>query len=403
MVLLIATVRADAQQDTTAASGPTIHLRGRIDADFLWADQDADNGTDFGHFADTVGLRRARVGAYGDLSENGRYLIEIDLASGDVVLRDGYIALGDVKNAGEFQAGHFREPFSLEGGTSANSFAFLERSPANVLDPARNWGAVYRINGAEQRWTIAGGAFQSGTDSSDVEFGPGSTTDMTVRATALPIADEDDTRLLHLGVAATVRIANDSLIVINQRPRSPLLSFGDSTDSPFVPTLSFAAASSEVLNLQWAGVYGSLWSQAEWYGALINQDVGDDVFLHGSHFDVGYFLTGEHRGYHRDTGVFGAVTVLHPVIADFSSSEEKRDRGIGAWEATFRVATLDFDSSNLPAAATGVKLHQYTMGVNWYLADRMRLMLDYTLAFPDLDATGSSRASVFGMRLGMFW
>ncbi|HVJ68892.1 MAG TPA: porin [Caulifigura sp.] len=404
VILFVVWCNSGFAQQVTApdAEPPFIQLRGRIDADFLWADQDASNQADFGVLPDVVGLRRARVVAFGILSDDWRYLFEIDLASGDVVLRDGYLAGGDVSGAGEVLIGHFREPFSLEGGTSANSFAFMERSPANVLDPARNWGAMYRIAGHEQRWTAAAGVFESGTDPSDVEFGPGSTTDFTVKGTVLPLA-VDESRFMHVGAAVSVQVANQSLIAINQRPRSPLLAFNDSTNSPFVPTLSFSADSAELLNLQWAGVYGPLWGQSEWYGALINQNVGDAVFLHGGHVDVGYFVTGEHPTYRKDSGIFGAVTVLRPVISDFSSSKSERPRGPGAWEVTFRIATLDFNSPALPAGSTGVVLDQYTAGLNWYLADRMRLMMNYTLALPDLAGSGRSRASVIGMRVGMFW
>ena len=52
------------------------------------------------------------------------------------------MSLSDQKHNGqpEVRLGHYREPFSLEGGTSANFYAFMERSPINDLDPARSWG-----------------------------------------------------------------------------------------------------------------------------------------------------------------------------------------------------------------------------------------------------------------------
>src|SRR5690606_10339747 len=118
----------------------TFKLRGRVDADAIWSTQSALNEARFGELGDVVGLRRARIGAEGAFSADGRYIGEIDLASGNVVPRDVYVAFGDRSAGGESQWGHFREPFSLEGGTSARYFAFMERSPINLLDPARNWG-----------------------------------------------------------------------------------------------------------------------------------------------------------------------------------------------------------------------------------------------------------------------
>ena len=51
----------------------------------------------------------------------------------------------------------------------------------------------------------------------------------------------------------------------------------------------------------------------------------------------------------------------------------------------------------------GITLAQPTFGLNWYLADHVRLMFNYTLAVPDEPNTGSSTASIFAMRLGVFW
>src|SRR6478735_6672611 len=103
----------------------TIRLRGRIDTDFIWTSQSAANTATFGDLGDAAGLRRARIGVQGNLL-SGHYIGEIDLASGQVVIRDLFIGLGDVDRSGEDRIAHFREPFSLEGGTSANTFAFME-------------------------------------------------------------------------------------------------------------------------------------------------------------------------------------------------------------------------------------------------------------------------------------
>jgi len=46
---------------------------------------------------------------------------------------------------------------------------------------------------------------------------------------------------------------------------------------------------------------------------------------------------------------------------------------------------------------------QATFGANWYLADQLRLMFDYTYAVPDEPNTGTSAANVFASRLNVFW
>lgn len=387
---------------------PKFHLRGRIDADFIFADQSAANQATFGNLNDAIGLRRARIGAEGHLSPESRYVAEIDLATGYVIIRDLYFAHGNVKERGEWKFGHMREPFSLEGGTSANSFAFMERSPINTLDPARNWGVGQVRAFAGERQTFAWGVFQAGSDASDLEFGPGSNAAFTAKWTGLAWYENHGRDLMHFGVAISERIPTDGIVTINEQPQSPLLDFGDSSSSPFIPKLKIPASFEQLINLQWAYVHESFWAQAEWYGSYIDQNGGGPVFFHGSYLDVGYFLTGEQRKYLTTGGVFGPVSVKRPVVSHFSSKNHAEELGHGAWEATCRFSYLDFIDKDTPGGSTpgqpvGVRMPLATFGMNWYLADRLRLMFNYSYAVPQEATSGASSVSVFSMRIATFW
>ena len=384
-------------------------LRGRINTDFIAADQSAANQATFGDLPDVVGLRRARIGAQGHFTPDASYVVEIDLASGEAVLRDGWLQLASLER-GAFKFGHMREPFSLEGGTSANSFAFMERSSINQLDPARNWGGIYTRYSEAEDATLAVGVFAAGTDASDIQFQDGSTTNLTARLTRLAWYDDDGARLMHFGLVLSERVANQGIIQIRQKPGSPLLTFGDSSDSPFVATQKISAGFQQLINLQWAYVDGPFWSQAEWYGSVIDQHNGGPIFYHGSHLDAGYFLTGEHRGYVTRAGTFGAVTVNRPLLRRFAAKSRKaaeRPQGYGAWELTGRLAYLDFMDSDTPPGPAGqpvgVSLPQATLGLNWHPADRLQIMFNYTYSAPHEINTGTSSASVLGSRLAVFW
>jgi phosphate-selective porin OprO/OprP len=128
------------------------------------------------------------------------------------------------------------------------------------------------------------------------------------------------------------------------------------------------------------------------------------VFLHGCHADCGWFLTGEHREYQATSGAFGPVRVNRPV---FGCHAGDRPTGLGAWELTARFAWLDFQDPDTPRGPAGqlvgIQLPEATFGVNWYLADRIRLMFNYTSAQPDEPNTGTSSASIFATRLNVFW
>lgn len=387
---------------------PVFRLRGRVDTDFISVNQSAANKTTFGNLQDSVGLRRARIGGQGNLAPDVRYIGEIDLANTDtVVIRDLFIGLGEIQGDGELRAGHFREPFSLEGATSANSYAFLERSPINSFDPARNWGLGYFRCSPDEDSTLGMGVFHSGVDANDFHQGDASDTSATIKWTALPWYEDEGRRLVHLGIATSSRIPDNGFVILNEKPRSPLLQFGDSSGSPFVPAIRIPSHFRQLFNAQWAYVDGPFSAQAEWYGTLVDQSGGQSLFYHGSYLNLSYFLTGEHRAYQTQNGMFGAVTVEQPALRHFSSKEELRAQGYGAWELTAQLAYADlFDPQTPPGPQgqlVGVKLPQVTVGVNWYLADRLRLMFNYSHAMPDEPNVGSSSASLFSTRLAMFW
>lgn len=402
-----ATSGSQSQWPPTWEIGPdvTLRLRGRIDLDSIWSSQSPANQATFGDLQDVVGFRRARIGIEGELGLDGRYVAEFDLPTGVVVPRDVYLAFGSPHERGERRFGHFREPFSLEGGTSARFFAFMERSPVNMLDPARNWGIglFHESLDATSAWGL--GIFHAGVDPWNFQGGEGSTVGLTGRLTTALVNERDGERLLHLGIALSERIPENGVIVFNQQPRSSLLQLADSSTSPFVPEIRVPANFQQLINLQFAAANGSLWAQAEWYGSLVDQTGGGLVFFHGYHVDCGYFLTGEHRAYHAASGTLGEVRVQRPLLR--GPADGHRQRGWGAWELAARITDLDLLDSDTPTGPggerLGVRLPLSTVGVNWYLSDRVRVMFNYSHAVPDQFHTAAGTANVFSTRLAMYW
>jgi phosphate-selective porin OprO/OprP len=384
--------------------GFTLRVRGRLDTDAIWSSQSAANKATFGDQEDVVGLRRARIGVEGEYRDNP-YVAEIDLASGNVVPRDIYMGFGRRQEEGEARTGHFREPFSLEGGTSARQFPFLERSPVNLLDPARSWGlAWFRANpDTNTAWAL--GLFQAGTGDWDFQGGEGSTVGLTGRLTKALVNENNGERLLHLGLALSARWPENGVIIINQQPRSPLLNLEDSSRSAFMPIIRIPASSEQLINLQFAAAHGPLWTQAEWYGSFIDQTGGGEVFFRGCHFDGGYFITGEHRNYDSSTGTLSYVRVQRPWLNSLAADD--RPQGWGAWELTARYSYLNFVDPDTPRAPSGqqigVQLQELRIGLNWYLADRVQWMFNYAYLVPDEVNTGQSAASIFSTRLAVFW
>jgi phosphate-selective porin OprO and OprP len=395
---------ATVQDSSSAPALPAFQLRGRIDTDAIATAQSAANEATFGNLGDVAGLRRAWIGAEGNFA-SGRYAANIDLASGNVVIRDLFVGHGDIRQGSEFRFGHYLEPFSLELATLSTVFPFLECSAISILDPARNWGLGLFRAGLSDTSRLSMGVFQAGTDPNDFRGGEGSTVGLTGKLITAPIDEGDGQRLLHLGVALSERLPENGFIVINQQTQSPLLGLTDVAASPFVPEIRIPASFQQLANLQLAVVSGPFWTQAEWYGSWVNQRGGQPVFFHGCHADCGVFLTGEHRQYLGTSGAFGPVKVNRPLLQLHADLEHPV--GWGAWELTARIAYVDFQDPDVPRGpggqAVGLRLVEPTFGVNWYLADHIRLMFNYSYVVPEEPNSGTSNASVFATRLGVFW
>lgn len=366
--------------------------------------QSASNEVTFGDLGNAVGVRRAWIGAQGDLAL-GRYLTEIDLASGNVVVRDVFLGLGDWSEGNEIRVGHFLEPFSLELGTLSYVFPFMECSAASALDPARNWGlGVFRADLSETT-RVAFGVFQAGPDPNDFQGGEGSTVGFTGKLTTAPINECEGEQLLHLGIALSERLPEHGVVLVGQQPQSSLLGLADVASSPFVPGIRIPASFQQLANLQCAAADGPVWAQAEWSGSWVDQRGGGPVFFHGCHADCGYFITGEHRQYQAASGTFGPIQVNRPWMR--SRANQERPLGWGAWELTARFAYLDFRDADTPRGPAGelvgIGLPEATFGVNWYLADHIRLLFNYSYAVPTEPNTGASVANLFGGRLAVFW
>ena len=212
-------------------------------------------------------------------------LREFDFAGGKVGFRDMFVGLTAVPVVRErYRAvGYFREPFSLEGATSSRFITFMERSPMNTIDPARNWGAAAFWYPDEEWMTAVLGAFRNGTSSDGTSTGNGNAWAVTGRVTGLPLydGDEDNFRLIHVGTAISLRQPLDGVVTYTPAPQNNLLSVSDNPASPLLPPVTVPAKSQQLYNVQAAAVSGPFSMQGEWYGSTVQQPGAGVVFFHG--------------------------------------------------------------------------------------------------------------------------
>jgi phosphate-selective porin OprO and OprP len=381
---------------------PRVNVIGRLHIDAQFAEQTSENLEQVGDLQNTVGFRRARLGAEGDIHRDVYWKAEFDFAGGVIAFRDVYVALRHLPVVNEIRLGHFREPFSLEAATSSNNITFLERSTINQFDPGRNWGLGVFNHTSDERITWSLGAFRSGSDRAGNVNNDASDLAYTARVTAVPlfIDEESEYRMMHVGGAISYRTPPDNLVQF--APQRQLVVPDDSPPSPVTVPLQIPSNHWEIYNVQWAYVHGPWSLQAEWTGANINQLGGNPVFLHGCYVQMSYFLTGEHRTYDRQMGTFDGVEVRKPW-----NSPSGFLSGWGAWEAAWRFDFLDTSDPDIPVQPDGnarvQNIYTSTVGLNWYLNNYTRLMSDYTLGVPVGHDFNGALVHLFGLRFAIHW
>src|SRR5262249_46164217 len=93
---------------------PTIQVRGRIEADAVMAAQSQESKATIGDLQNGYGFRRVRLGAQGNIGDSASWVSEVELAGGNVRLRDVFVGLDAIPGVRQVRVGFFREPYSLE-------------------------------------------------------------------------------------------------------------------------------------------------------------------------------------------------------------------------------------------------------------------------------------------------
>jgi phosphate-selective porin OprO/OprP len=347
------------------APGPTfsskdgswsVHVLGRlmVDGGALGDDDDFykdDNATE---------VRAARLGIEGNFLQGFKYKLETDFADSTVDLKDAYIEYsGEFVDPAYVRVGQYKTPNSLEELTSRRFITFMER--AAIVDAfeldyqiglggglgGENWGVnagLFGQNASEQHnnegYAIAGRGHYA------FLYGP-----------------EDSGNAVHLGASARYRnLDNDTFDSQARYRQRPFFHF---TGTRSVDTGAIDDAEGDVwAGAEFAWVQGPFSLQSEVANTALQRKNGEDDAnnLWGGYLGASYFLTGEHRNYDPERGVFDRVKVEHPL----------QDGGAGAWEVAARADYIDLNNEGVK----GGEQISYIGGVNWYPNNFVRFMLD---------------------------
>ena len=406
------------------------HVGGRVYADWGWVNASAMErdrpyswmGGQLNPLAgntlrDGSEFRAVRLLAEGTLYKYVQYRVEAGWDGETLLIYDAWIQMIDVPFIGNIQVGHFKEPFSLEEQTDSLYITFMERHAGNVLVPGRNPGLMIHdaILGEEghERLSWAIGVFRmeevgiypsAGTPIDGQLISSDGGYALSMRVTGLPWYADDGEKLLHVGLAYSVRtppyMVNrgwGAMATFQVRPEAHFIQWAFlDTDWLYVVdnVNSFGA--------ELAVVYGPWSVQMEYVGMKLDFDeeggntpaeqaaFQDNPCFNSFYVEASYFITGEHRVYDHERGAFKRVN---------PKKNFREDGGWGAVQVATRYSYLDIDpESNFYTPRNGHgELHNWTMGVNWYLNPNVRIMANYIRACPDRLDTANA-ADIFMMR-----
>lgn len=284
--------------------------------------------------------RRARLGVEGT-HNHWKFEVEYDF-NDDGEFKDAYVSYSGW-NSGALTVGQFKTPSGLEQQTGSSSTTFIERSlPTDAFATSRRLG----IGFTQERTNYSVSAMVYGRSIDDADERPG----MGIRTTFAPLL-EKDRRVVHLGAWASYEDVEES-VKISARPEA----------RPADVKLLRTGTTKHVSGITRAGVeaawqHGPLSVQSEWMHLYLHRSSGQsDTALDGLYVGASWVVTGESRRY-RD-GRFKGIKVERPS---------------GAWELAARLSYLDLNDGKV----AGGREHNLTLGVNWYIRDNMRLMLNY--------------------------
>lgn len=347
-----------------------------------------DGGFFFGDVMNDIGngysIRRARFAIKTEFSNSWYGEFDMDISNSELELKDAYLQY-TFNNGLELKVGNYKEGFSMESTTTSRYLTFQERPMAvNAFAPSRHIGlaATYQRN-----WLlfIGGIHFQKVDDleerifskDNNKDFGMDEGYSLTGRLVFNPFY-KDLEKGLHFGlagsyrtpktdaeVAGTLRYDTRSLSSINRKKY---------IDTDLMGNIDYATLG----GLEFAGYYKNLRFQSEYLMSDVHRTEG----LPTEKFDGWYafgsvILFGGRYQYNLPEGEFTQI---------------KRGRSWGDFELAFRYDYLSLNSHM--DQIMGGSGEGYTLGLNYYANNNVKIMLNYAFINHDRYASGKNKLFV---------
>jgi len=361
----------------------SIRLRGLIQVDGRFLTDDYP-----GNSPDTWQPYRVRPIIEGTIGSIYDYRITADFGQGKAIVQDAYVNARFLPEV-QLQAGKFKSPVGLERLQSASDIRFVTRAFPTQIAPNRDIGIQVGGNWLDNRVNYAvaylnGSNDGSSSDSfSPADSDPNSPKEWAGRLFTQPFADADNFLLRGLGVGFASTYTDQT----GSSSQTLLPTFKTSGGTTFFQYRTAGTAAGATATIAdgvrvryapqlyyYVGRFG-LMGEYTWD----NQDVAriTTAGLRKGTMDnyawqvaAYWFLTGEEEAYK-------GVRVINP----FSIV----DGTWGAWELAARYHILNVDNAAFTGGTTSFanpntsasKAAAWTVGVNWWLNENLKWVLDY--------------------------
>ena len=227
-------------------------------------------------------------------------------------------------------------------------------SVADGLLPARNIGIVVNNSFLKKRMTWSAGVFNNWFET-DRSFSDNPTV-LTGRITGLPFVSEDESNLLHLGIAGRYSNAAGG---IRYKTKTEIYSGPVSVDTDLIDD----AASTFHYGLELTWIKGPFILMSEYIQSNVSSTTFNDPSFHGYNVVLSYVLSGEMREYNKRSGLVKRVTVANEV----------KSGGWGTWEVFSRWSSIDLTDQNI----NGGEMNTFSLGLNWWPISSILANINY--------------------------
>ena len=347
----------------------SFNLHGRAHLDVGGYDQDSASEANFGGLRGNANFRRLRLGAAGTFAKDFKYNIEFNFGDSgtesNARIYEAVVAYTGFENL-QIITGATKPRMTLDDSTSSNDITFIERSTAAnlAITPAAGEGRML-AGGIYNTSNFYGSAFYSmGTVGNNASAGNTDFDTSNVVGRLAYATSPKEGLNVHIGASAShsFNLPGDTLR-LRDRPELRV----DPTrliDANFGATVDTVTVYGPELALN----YGPFRAQGEYYRFDVSGlNANPDADLDAWYLQASWILTGESYNYDIKKAAYKGVKPANPF--GFGNG------GPGAWEVALRYSQADLNDTS--AGIAGGEQDIITVGLNWYVNNNLRFMLNY--------------------------